>query len=58
MDRQMAGRLLEKQIDGFMAEGLDFPNAFMAAISMNPGQGLPAMSRQEALDLVRRLSNG
>ena len=58
MADRMAGRLLEKQIDSLMAEGLTFPDAFMAATMINPPEGAPAMSRQEALEVIRRLTNG
>ena len=58
MAERMAGQLLEKQIDSLMAEGLSFPDAFMAATMINSPEGAPAMSRQEALEVVRRLTNG
>ena len=58
MDRQMAGRLLEKEIDGLMAEGLSFPMAFAAAMMMNPSRGLSQMARQEAIEVARMLDNG
>ena len=63
MAERMAGeirdRLLEKQIDNLMAEGLDFPQAFLAATMINPpGGAVPPMDRQEALEMVRRLNNG
>ena len=57
MADRMAGRLLEKQIDSLMAEGLTFPDAFMAATMINPPEGAPAMSRQEALQVLRQLSS-
>ena len=60
MAERMAGeirdRLLEKQIDNLMAEGLDFPS-FLAATMINPPDGA-IMNRQEALAMVRRLTNG
>ena len=58
MADRMAGRLLEKEIDGLMAEGLSFPDAFAAAMMMNPGNDLPEMTRQEAMEVMRRLNNG
>ena len=58
MDRQVAGRLLEKEIDALMAEGLTFPDAFAAAMMMNPGKDLPVMTRQEAMEVIRRLNDG
>lgn len=58
MDRQVAGRLLEKEIDALMAEGLTFPDAFAAAMMMNPSQGLSQMARQEAMEVIRKLNNG
>ena len=58
MDKQMAGRLLEKEIDGLMAEGLSFSDAFAAAMMMNPGKDLPQMARQEAIEVIRMLNNG
>ena len=58
MDRQMTGCLLEKEIGGLMAEGLSFPDAFYAAMMMNPGKDLPVMTRQEAMEVIRRLNDG
>tara|TARA_Y100000591_G_scaffold324291_1_gene343435 strand:- start:40 stop:228 length:189 start_codon:yes stop_codon:yes gene_type:complete len=62
MAERMAGGirdlLLEKQIDSLMAEGLNFSQAFVAATMINPPEGAPAMRRQEALEMVRRLSDG
>ena len=57
MDRQVAGRLLEKEIDALMAEGLTFPDAFAAAMMMNPSQGLSQMARQEAIEVIRELQS-
>ena len=58
MADRMAGRLLEKQIDSLMAEGLTFPDAFMAATMINPPEGASPMSRQEAIEVIRALNNG
>ena len=58
MDRQLAGRLLEKEIDGLMAKGLSFSDAFAAAMMMNPSKGLSQMARQEAIEVIRMLNNG
>ena len=58
MADRMAGRLLEKQIDSLMAEGLTFPDAFMAATMINPLEGATPMSRQEAIEVIRALNNG
>ena len=63
MAERMAGGirdlLLEKQIDSLMAEGLNFSQAFVAATMINPPDGaVPAMRRQEALEMVRRLGDG
>jgi len=63
MARRMAGeirdRLLEKQIDNLMAEGLDFPQAFAAAVLILPHDKLaPGMDRKEAIEIARRLNDG
>lgn len=55
MADRMAGRLLEKQIDSLMAEGLTFPDAFAVTTMANPGDGLPQLSREEAIQLIREL---
>ena len=63
MADRMAGRLLEKQIDSLMAEGLNFPDAFIVATNIldldYQHGGVPhRLSREEALEVVRRLNNG
>lgn len=53
MTDRMAGQMLEKLIDSLMAEGMDFPEAFMAATMIKPGTGLPELTRQEAIEVIQ-----
>ena len=63
MAERMAGDLrdllLEKSIESLMAEGLDFTQAFTAAVMILPhDREAPGMDRKEAIEIARRLSDG
>ena len=63
MAERMAGdvrdALLEGSIESLMAEGLDFPQAFAAAVLILPHDKLaPGMDRKEAIEIARRLNDG